>query len=257
MDASQYQFLYKYLDAKGALNMIKHHDLQFTNATKLNDPFDCHPGLIDFSKVPDCRKRYWSKEDVIALESNQYERIRDRTWLCSLSKVYDSLLMWSYYNGHKGVCIGLDLKKAKPYLSKIMGATMIGCRMIEVQYKDIIDKPDYFQPDQSWFMYQWSTKAKEWSHEQEVRLIIDNPSQMMMLWRVPEEFKNRESVDYKEIRFHPTIGPECFDSLYLGIKLEDYKKEQLIDAAKSINPDIKIYQMHVDPEAFKMKAQLL
>ena len=256
MEKTQNKLLYKYLDAKGALNMIKHHDLQFTNATKLNDPFDCHPGLIDFTKVQEHRTKYWSKEDVIAVESNLYERIRDRTWLCSLSKIYDSLLMWSYYNSHKGACIGLDMDKAKPYLSKIRGATMIGCDIIEVQYKEVVDKPDYFRPDICFFQYQWSTKAKDWSHEQEVRLVIEGPS-MMMPWRVPDEFKDRESVDYKEIRFHPTIGPECFDSLYLGIKLEDYKKEQLIEAAKSINPSIKIYQMHVDPEAFKLKEELL
>ena len=256
MDTTQNPLLYKYLDALGALNMIKHHDLQFTNATKLNDPFDCHPGLIDFSKVPEHRTKYWSKDDVIAVESNLYERIRDGTWLCSLSKVYDSLLMWSYYNGHKGVCLGLDMEKAKPYLSNIRGATMIGCDIVEVQYKEILDKPDYFRPDQSIFLYQWSTKAKEWAHEQEVRLVIDEPSQIMP-WRVPNEFKDRESVDYKEIRFHPTIGPECFDSMYLGIKLEDYKKEQLIEAAKSINPTIKIYQMEIDPVAFKLKAKLL
>ena len=135
MDTIQNPILYKYLDALGALNMIKHHDIQFTNATKLNDPFDCHPGLIDFSKVPEHRTRYWSKDDVIAVESNLYERIRDRTWLCSLSKVYDSLLMWSYYTSHKGVCLGLDMEKAKPYLSNIRGATMIGCVLLKFNIK--------------------------------------------------------------------------------------------------------------------------
>lgn len=32
--------------------MLKNHNLQFTNATTLNDPFDCHYELIDFSNVP-------------------------------------------------------------------------------------------------------------------------------------------------------------------------------------------------------------
>ena len=35
--------LYKYLDVDGGLAMLKHHNLQFTNATMLNDSFDCHP----------------------------------------------------------------------------------------------------------------------------------------------------------------------------------------------------------------------
>ena len=110
--------LYKYLDAQGGLAMLSNGNIQFTNATKLNDPFDCHPSLIDFSQVPAERTRVWSKEDIISLEANRFERNRDNTWLCSLSKNYDSLLMWSYYNCHKGVCIGIDLEKADKYLSQ-------------------------------------------------------------------------------------------------------------------------------------------
>ena len=44
--------LYKYLDFNGGLMMLHYGNLQFTNATRLNDPFDCHPSLIDFSNVP-------------------------------------------------------------------------------------------------------------------------------------------------------------------------------------------------------------
>ena len=36
--------LYKYLDVNGGLMMLHNSNLQFTNATRLNDPFDCHPG---------------------------------------------------------------------------------------------------------------------------------------------------------------------------------------------------------------------
>ena len=66
--------LYKYLDADGGLMMLYYSNLQFTNATRLNDPFDCHPSLIDFSKVPAEKAKVWGKDDVIALESNRYER---------------------------------------------------------------------------------------------------------------------------------------------------------------------------------------
>lgn len=44
--------LYKYLDIKGGLAMLHNSNLQFTNSTRLNDPFDCHPSLFDFSNVP-------------------------------------------------------------------------------------------------------------------------------------------------------------------------------------------------------------
>ena len=35
--------LYKYLDIDGGLAMLHNSNLQFTNSTRLNDPFDCHP----------------------------------------------------------------------------------------------------------------------------------------------------------------------------------------------------------------------
>ena len=40
------RIFYKYLDIVGAKCMIGNRNLQFTNASQLNDPFDCHPKLI-------------------------------------------------------------------------------------------------------------------------------------------------------------------------------------------------------------------
>ena len=40
--------LYKYLDADGGLIMLYYGTLMFTNATQLNDPFDCHPAYTHF-----------------------------------------------------------------------------------------------------------------------------------------------------------------------------------------------------------------
>lgn len=57
---------------------------------------------------------------------------------------------------------------------------MIGCSEVEVQYKDIVEKPDYFRDAKDFFHYQLSTKAKAWEHEQEVRLFILDPSPTYM-----------------------------------------------------------------------------
>ena len=47
------RILYKHLDIEGAKCMIGNSNLQFTNATQLNDPFDCHPKLFDYSSAID------------------------------------------------------------------------------------------------------------------------------------------------------------------------------------------------------------
>lgn len=246
--------LYKYLDADGGLTMLSNGNIQFTNVTKLNDPFDCHPSLIDFSQVPTERAKTWGKEAIMDLESNRFERNRDNTWLCSLSKNYNSLLMWSYYNCHKGICIGIDMEKADKYLSPIWGSIILGYIKFEVQYKDIIEKPDFFKRKEDLWSYQLSTKAKAWEHEQEVRLVIVDPSRMTPYY-VPTELEKKEIIDYKEIRFIPKLGGECYDSVYLGVNIDDEKRTEIIEAAKSLNPNIKIYQMKADANAFKLQTE--
>ncbi len=250
--------LYKYLDADGGLKMLEYSNLQFTNANYLNDPFDCHPNLIDFSNVPVERMNVWDKESVILLESDKYKQLRNNAYVCSLSKVHNSLLMWSYYcSNHKGVCIGIDMEKANKYLSAIPCMLLIGSEKMEVKYCDIIKKPDYFHDLEDFYRYQLSTKAKDWQHEQEVRLVLIEPSIFFVPMALPREPQKDEVVDWKEVRAYPTIGGECYESLYLGINIDITAREELIRIARKRNPDIKIFQMKVNPEAFMLKEELI
>ena len=245
--------LYKYLDSNGGLKMLEYSNLQFTNATKLNDPFDCHPALIDFSNVPKEACKAWSADDIAWLMSSKFKRNRDKTWICSLSKNHDSMLMWAYYGNHKGVCIGLDMDKAKQYLDNIQCSVFRGALEFDVQYKEVIEKPDFFHERIDYYRYQYSTKAKEWEHEQEVRLVLIEPSIAFTPMALLNDPKEGEITDWKEVRAYPKIGGECFDSLYLGIKIDEEKKAEIIKTALTLNPDIKIYQMKIDPKAFRLK----
>ena len=102
--------------------------------------------------------------------------------------------------------------------------------------------------------YQLSTKAKAWEHEQEVRLVIVEPSSMTPHY-VPTEFEEKGIIDYKETRFIPKLGGECYDSIYLGVNINDEKRTEIIKAAKNLNPNIKIYQMKADANAFKLQTE--
>ena len=244
--------LYKYLDSNGGLKMLEYSNLQFTNATKLNDPFDCHPALINFSNYPNNLKG----KNGYALSIVQISKCignRRKAWICSLSKVYDSILMWAYYANHKGVCIGLDMDKARPYLDNIQCSVFRGALEFDVQYKEVIEKPDFFHERIDYYRYQYSTKAKNWEHEQEVRLVLIEPSLAFTPMALPYKPKEGEITDWKENRAYPKIGGECFDSLYLGIKIDEEKKAEIIKTALTLNPDIKIYQMEIDPKAFRLK----
>ena len=251
--------LYKYLDDEGGLKMLKNSNLQFTNATQLNDPFDCHPGLLDFSNVPDDGlTRVWGKERAALLKSSPHDQLYSQAWICSLSKVRDSLLMWSYYSRHTGVCIGLDMVKVREYLSSLFCEISVGTEELEVQYKEIVEKPDSFNSSKDLFHYQLSTKAKDWAHEQEIRLVLREPSPAFIPMRLMGKRKCiRKKNDWKELRAYPHLGGECFDSLYLGIKIDGKKKNELIEIARKLNPEIRIYQMRSNPLSFKLEEYLL
>lgn len=257
--------LYKYLDIKGGLLMLHNSNLQFTNATRLNDPFDCHPSLFDFSNAP-VNEYNWPPADFFREKGIcDMENLRNSAWICSLSKVYDSLLMWTYYGNHKGVCVGLDMDKARKYLSKIHCGIYMGALEMEVKYRDVIEKPDYFHDAEDYFHYLLSTKAKAWEHEQEVRLLLLDPipswdpnlrhyAPMGLLYKPKSR---NEMIDWKELRAYPHLGGECFESLYLGIKMSNEEKEKIIKEARNCNPDIKVYQMAVDPDAFRLKTEII
>ena len=250
--------LYKYLDVDGGLKMLRNSNLQFTNATRLNDPFDCHPALFDFTNAPEYPNNWPPKDFRIAKGKLDTKNLRNRAWICSLSKIHDSLPMWSYYcSNHKGVCIGLDMEKVSTYLSKIQCGIYIGHTEMEVQYRDVIDKPSFFGGTKNAFRYQLSTKAKAWEHEQEVRLILEDPSYGYVPMLLNRQPKSNEVVDCKELRVYPYLGPECFDSVYLGINMEPEIREIIIAEARKCNPDIKIYQMTINPDAFRLKEEMI
>ncbi|MDO5396218.1 MAG: hypothetical protein Q4F07_09700, partial [Bacteroidales bacterium] len=117
---------------------------------------------------------------------------------------------------------------------------------------DIINKPDYYRDRKDFFTYQVFTKAKAWEHEQEVRLYIFKPSPMFMALLPFQQDKNE--FNWKEVRSFIKIGPECFDSIYLGVNISNTDKEKIIRLAKNVNPKIKLYQMFPDTNSFNLTA---
>ena len=250
------RILYKYLDITGAKCMIGNSNLQFTNATQLNDPFDCHPSLIDHEGLVDENlqgiRKQWQKE----IEENRALNLRNNTWLCSLSKIYDSILMWAHYcYGHKGVCIGLDIEKVLKSTPSLFCSIYLEPHLWEVQYQDIIQRPSGgIDP----WHYQLSTKAKDWEYEQEVRLIADKPTGMYAAFTPQQAKQNKPNKiwDWKEIHQYMPLKGDCFESIYFGINTLEEDKEKIINhARKHLNPNIKLYQMSVDEHAFRLKAE--
>ena len=254
------RILYKYLDIVGATRMIANQNLQFTNASQLNDPFDCHPKLIDYSNVPKHKLQGWIPEEWwVEKEELDALNLRNDTWLCSLSKVNDSLLMWSHYcYNHKGVCIGLDIDKVMESVPPMFGEIHLKPLVLDVQYQDIIERPSAYHPTEDLFSYQWKTKAKEWAYEQEVRLVMPRPS-FMYAALTPEQVKHpKETWNLREIHHYMALKGDCFESIYFGVNTDSTEKEKMIQyACKKLNPQINLYQMKVDENAFRLRAEVM
>ena len=74
---------------------------------------------------------------------------------------------------------------------------------------------------------------------------------------LPQDFWDDEVIDGKEIRHYPQLTSDCFESVYLGVNILPRNRTKIIEAAKKLNPQIKIYQMTIDPEAFRLKGEII
>lgn len=255
------RILYKYLDIKGGKMMIGNKTLQFTNASQLNDPFDCHPNLVDYSDIPESVRHGVPLDWYIEKEKNDALNLRNDTWLSSFSKVNDSLLMWSHYCwNHSGVCVGMNLDKIMANVPGMgVGMIYINPFVFEVRYQDIVERPKAYHTAKDLFHYQLQTKAKDWAYEQEVRLVIEKPHPWLAAFtpeQAKEAKKNRHKVwDWKEIHHYMKLSGDCFESIYFGVNTDPKEKEKIINfACTKLNPDIKLYQMKVNEDAFRLNA---
>ena len=70
-----------------------------------------------------------------------------------------------------------------------------------------------------------------------------------------KENKPNKIWDWKEIHQYMPLKGDCFDSIYFGINTDPKDKEKIINhARKHLYPNIKLYQMTVDENAFRLKA---
>ena len=126
---------------------------------------------------------------------------------------------------------------------------------LEVQYLDIIKRPKSNNPSFNPWHYQLLTKAKDWEYEQEVRLVMENPHPLLAMI-TPEIATQVDNVgDWREVRCYIPIKGECIESIFWGVNTNSDEKGKIIKHLQKLNPNIKLYQMQIDPDAFRLKAE--
>ena len=127
-----------------------------------------------------------------------------------------------------------------------------------IRDRDIIERPNAYHTTKDLFCYQWRTKAKEWEYEQEVRLVIPSPYAAYAAFTPQQAEQNKEIWDWREIHYYMPLKGKCFESIYFGVNIEQTEKEKIIQyVRKELNPQIRLYQMEVDENAFRLRPVII
>lgn len=190
-----------------------------------------------------------------AIEQQEWDTIhqmanqRDSLYVACLSAVYDSILMWSYYGqDHKGVCIEFEIEEDPRMLSKVEYCTERPTVQMEKLMKDLCGKifaqkssseingdpvllPLVVQP--------YISKAKEWEHEQEYRLIF--PEQILDEMNI-----QKKMCDDKKERYMYNVK---ITKVFLGAAMSDEQKSEI----RSIIPsEVEVVEMRISNTTYEL-----
>lgn len=267
-------FLYKYTSFDYAENVLAKNKIYFAKRRELNDPFDsivtldlstCEKReevvrksnielqeLVDKGKISECSLSKWvdkkHQERVIEDEKYAIECLGSRqsfdaanVGLYCLTEIKDSIAMWAYYaDNHKGCCLRLKIKKSVEYFPL--------CFINKVEYsnkrplwgKNINPNP-YSNP-----FCQFIIKSKEWQHEKEWRVLMQDSrvkspitgKSILDKTRFPDYI---EMIKKMKGAGHYSLSKGLLSGIILGCNMENAKKETIISMANKRR--IKVYQV--------------
>jgi hypothetical protein len=186
------------------------------NRTQLNDPTEgvyineIHQeingfltGLTSFGETADLRRSFY---DFLA----QLERSRNNSGIFSLSKTAEDELLWAYYaNGHSGIAIEYNLDKLKRFLPPN------NSRIIEVNYLEnpnVVDIQMLEQEPNAAIDKMLGSKSKNWSHESELRVVVEN-----ICGKMPHDYRAVESITFG-LNVRPDIQAQIFEMTKAKVK---------------------------------------
>ena len=231
--------------------LIIEGELYFSSPDEFNDPFDSRI-TYDFNSLSDDEvKLYLTKlqrrNDLIGrnpeltkiyLENlfknriklqelsdlTESEVLNKKIGIFSSSKFWDNLLMWSHYaDHHKGIVVGLNEKRI------INDNSFLICGDVQYLNDNVPPKLLPSMDDPSIMHVRFFHKAKDWSYENEFRLLNDLD---------PKSFERK------------VFCPESIEEITFGFSVNHLLYPELIDFCKS--KGIKIFKANKVPSSISI-----
>jgi len=235
---------YRFLSFDGLFKTIDTKSLRLTRVDKFNDPLDCNP-----LTAPLNWSEYANENSIMLLkivEKHIFETVFKSTYISCFSKHYsedDSYLMWSHYaDSHSQVCFEIDFSKTR-YLGGPSEVSYPNCLVTEREsFKNNNDSDG-----NKIGLFLVTTKLKNWSYENEVRLIVDILDPRFD----PKRFKISDNTDYMFVDF----DLKFISKVIFGVKSELFNELKTKSLFKGNNLHPKYEKMYIDPIDLKLKSK--
>lgn len=269
--------LYKYLgDREWHLDVLRRLRIRFTQPEDLNDLLDCMPDvlppknprafvektfernreLINKRRPPKhvMRKYKRSKireytrrpEDLLKRGGDIVRKAVNIAGVLSLTERNDIMPMWAHYAAnHSGFAVGVrTVGRPLARVDKDVGHEGV---LRKVVYRKDRVAVHVDQMDMSWEML--FTKGLDWSYERE--------------WRIVRQLQNRDDVlpDEKGVRRICVwnIDPEAIDSVYLGLRVTERVKSEVLSATAPGTPlqHVRVYEARLGVGRFDLEFAMI
>ena len=252
------QILYKFVDYDGAEKIIENGTLLIKNPINFNDPYDCHPKLINYNSIPnqyiknlinkqypDISRNERRKKQLEAIKTSKNKLVdfintdhmemeRNLKGVTCFSKKNLDLLMWSMYaDSHKGLCLGFNLEKL--FRSLISMNKFDETTILNVKYTNELKPNNYFE-DPLKAVVEWlRTKSHEWRYEDEIRIVF-SPFQ---------ESKGKLGL----VSFDLSV----IEEIYFGCNVTENNEEKIIDKIKQKGLKSTFYKVSLNENKYKLE----
>lgn len=264
--------LYRYLSVgRDSLDLFRRGRLWFSDPGRFNDPFDILPAFTKQGKrlratlEAHREQAFWNdfritggraaflKKNNPWLENELAKRLRklqagfhrdvcNRFWVTCLSELHKSLLMWSYYGDcHRGICIGLSPGHIPVPPDK-------GYRW-KVSYRR---KRVAFDPSNAARIA--LSKAREWKHEREWRILMATEDLIPGKRPIPRQRDGRRSVP----GFYLEISSRAVSSVWLGPRIKSTARSEVLKLLGAADwAHVKVVQLHLSHDEFGLEEELI